>query len=381
MSKRIHLNNAGASLVSDATLDAMIDYLRLEQQIGGYEAAAERSSDLEEFYASVGALLGVGKENIAFSDSATRAWNTVIFSMNFNEGERIITTSTEFGSNAVSLQSVVEQSGAELVVLGVREDGLLDADELKAHIDDRLKLVAISHAPAHCGSVINAEEIGACLRDTDAFYLLDACQTLGQFDVDVNQIGCDALVGTGRKWLRGPRGTGFAYASDRLLSQLNSVAIDLANADWLSEAREGSQIAYLGGAKKLQTWERSLAAQLGLTKAVQEFLQQRESGNRIEKISEHRVRLQESIDENPDLELYPGGNTKSGIVTFYSKTREASEIKNAYAQAKINVSLMNDWDAPWDFQSKNLPTLVRVSAHYFNTDSEIAEFVDLTSGL
>ena len=73
MSKRIHLNNAGASLVSDATLGAMIDYLRLEQQIGGYEAAAERTSDLEEFYSSVGALLGVGKENIAFSDSATRA--------------------------------------------------------------------------------------------------------------------------------------------------------------------------------------------------------------------------------------------------------------------------------------------------------------------
>lgn len=379
MSKRIHLNNAGASLVSDTTLDEMVKHLRLEQEIGGYEAAAERSADLEEFYPTIASLLGVEKENVAFSDSATRAWNTVIFSMKFNKGDRILTTSTEFGSNVVSLQSVAEQSGAELIVLDVQENGSIDMNELRTYIDERLKLVAVSHAPAHCGSVINAEEIGVCLKDTDAFYLLDACQTLGQFDVDVSKIGCDALVGTGRKWLRGPRGTGFVFASNRLLSDLVSVSIDLANADWLPEAKEGSQIAYFGGAKKLQTWERSLAAQLGLANAVQEFLKLNKGGDITKRIAELRGRVCDAIDHNSDFELYPDGNTRSGVVTFHSKTREAGEIKDVYARAQINVSLMNDWDAPWDFQAKSLPTLVRVSPHYLNTDAEISEFVDLTS--
>ena len=124
MTDRIHLNNAGASLVSDATLSKMVSYLKLEQKVGGYEAASQCSEELERFYSVVARLIGCEKDQVAFSESATRAWNTLLFSLEMKQGDRIVTASTEFGSNVVSLQSLTEKVGAELVVLDVQDDGL-----------------------------------------------------------------------------------------------------------------------------------------------------------------------------------------------------------------------------------------------------------------
>lgn len=367
--------------MSDRTLAVMVDYLRLEQQIGGYEAAAEEAENLERFYQSAGRLVGGEPENIAFADSATRAWNTIIFSMELKPGEKIVTTTTEFGSNVVSLQSLAERSGAQLVILEVRDNGHIDIDEFTKHVDESLKLVAVSHAPAHCGSVLNVKQIGEKVKDCSAFFLLDACQTLGQFDVSVKAIGCDALVGTGRKWLRGPRGTGIIYANDRISNSLRSISIDLANADWLAEPKNGSQIEFFKKAQRLQTWERSLAGQLGLTNAIKEYLQANASGKVTSQIADYRSIAHEAVAKNKNLTLYPAGNTESGVVSFYSKSMPADEIKKRYADKSINVSTMSNWDAPWDFAQKNLPTLVRVSPHYYNSKRELQKFSKVTESL
>lgn len=381
MTKRIHLNNAGASLVSENTLELMIEYLRLEQQIGGYEAAAEKSEEIERFYSSVARLVDCEVDEVAFSDSATRAWNTILFSLNIKPNEKIITATTEFGSNVVSLQSAAEKAGAELVVLDVDETGNVDLQDLSKHIDDSLKLVALSHAPAHCGSVMNVREIGAALRDSPAFFLLDACQSVGQFDVSVKSLGCDALVGTGRKWLRGPRGTGFIFANSRILDCMDSVSIDLANADWLPEAKDGSQVSHFKKAQRLQTWERSYAGQIALSNAIEEYLLANSSGELSRKILAARETVDAAVRANKNLKLYPDGNTGSGVVTFFSDRLSADDIKEKYASRSINVSTMSDWDAPWDFARKNLPTLVRVSPHYFNTHAELSEFAACTAEL
>jgi len=379
MNDRIHLNNAGASLVSDATLSKMVSFLELEQKIGGYEAASQCLEDIERFYSVVARLIGCEKEQVAFSESATRAWNTLIFSLEMKRGDRIVTTSTEFGSNVVSLQSVAEKVGADLVVLDVQDDGLIDISELEKYIDGNLRLVALSHAPAHCGSVINAAEIGQRLRGSQALYLLDACQTLGQFPLSVADIGCDALVATGRKWLRGPRGTGFLYANDRVLSSAKSIAVDLANADWLSEPKDGSQVSFFKKAQRFQTWERSLAGQIGLTNAIDEYLEKTSETSVTDAIQRLRSLAAEAVRSNSKLVEYPGGNAGSGVFTFYSRSVEAGDIKNTLSKNNVNVSLMSDWDAPWDFAAKKLPTLVRVSPHYINSQSDLDVFSQVAS--
>ncbi len=378
MANRIHLNNAGASLVSNQTLDVMISYLRLEQEIGGYEAAAQEHDRIEDFYSTAAKLLKCQPDKIAFADSATRAWNTILFSMKLGEGDKIVTVSTEFGSNVVSLQALSERTGAELIVLDLDNHGKLDLQHLDDHIDERLKLVALSHAPAQNGSVINAREIGKQLEGSEAFYLLDACQSVGQFDVEVDDIGCDALVGTGRKWLRGPRGTGFIYANDRFATSLQSVSVDLANADWLASPESGSQVSFFKKAQRLQTWERSLAGQLGLANAMFEYMSANAKGAITSAIQEFREMIADAVSKNPKLVLYPGGNSESGVITFYSHEIDAAELKKYYADLNINVSTLSDWDAPWDFTNKGLPTLLRVSPHYINSNEDIEKFIRAT---
>lgn len=374
MKQVIHLNNAGASMVSDETMRIMVAHLKLEQSIGGYEAATFNNASLEEFYAVAGKLVGCDKNDIAFFDSATRAWNTLIFSMKIGAGDKIITTTLEYGSNILSLQSLAEKTGAELIKLAVGSDGYVDIEELTNHLDERVKLVAASHAPAHCGTMLNVNEIGKCLDGHAAVFLVDACQTLGQLPISVAELRCDALVGTGRKWLRGPRGTAFIYVSEALASSLNSVSIGVSNAQWLEKPQNGSHVSFMAKAKRLESWERSMAGQLGLTNAIKEFLNQNSVGAISKAIQSFRAKIEDGVRQNNNLVLYPSGNKGSGIVTFHCKNRSANSVKIELAAKYINVSVVGNLVAPWDFSAKQLPDLIRVSPHYINNNEEILSF-------
>jgi len=367
----IHLNNAGASIASDETLQIMIGHLHLEQTLGGYEAAAAKSVELEDFYDQAAKLIGCDANEIAFSDSASRAWNNLVFSMDFAPGDKIITSEIEYGNNVLSLQRLAEKHDVELIRLPVDEEGCIDLNDLKSQLDDNVKLVAVSHAPAHCGTVLNVREIGRCLTEHSAVYLVDVCQTLGQVDVNVTDIGCDALVATGRKWLRGPRGTAFMFISDELASSLNSNSIGVANAKWSSETKNGSHLSYTQNARRFECWERSMAAQLGLVNAINEARQKDVQKSISQTVQRFRSQLETSIATNAKLHLYPGNNTQSGILTFHHNEKLSSTLKTELAQQGINVSVAGEWLAPWDYNKKKLPDLVRISAHYINTQDEI----------
>ena len=379
--KRIHLNNAGASIVSKETLRVQIDYLRKENSIGGYEAAAEEVDAISNFYPTVAKLLNCDKSEIAFVDSATRAWNSIVYSVPFEKGDTIITTLQEFGSNVVSLTHLSELYGLNLIVLNLDKKGQIDISDLENNLSSNVKLVAVSHAPAHSGNVLNVEEIGIATENHNCLFLVDACQTVGQMSIDVEKIKCDALISTGRKWLRGPRGTGFMYVSKRVSKNLNSVCVDLANTDWLSTPKGGSDIEIYKTAKRFEIWERSYAGQLALTNAIKEFLMLDVTKEVHDVIVSYKNLITASIRKNPNLTLYQEGNPLSGVVTFYCEQQSASDIKDHFGRNSINVSVIHDWDAPWDFAKQKLPPLVRISPHYTNSHQDIAEAVNVIASL
>lgn len=369
-----HLNNAGAALPNERTLAAQIDYLVLESKIGGYEAATAKKDIAQAFYENVSQLLRCGLDEVAFVDSATRAWNTFLYSIPFSEGDKIITTSLEFGSNVVSLQDVSNRYNLDLIVVETNGDGEQLCSDITDELDEQVRLVAITHAPAHCGTVQDVGAIGRLLSTHKALYLVDACQTVGQFDLDVTAIGCDALVATGRKWLRGPRGTGFLYVSNNVAPCLNSVSIDLANTDWIGGA-EGAKIEIAETAKKFEIWERSIAGQIGLSQAVKYYNELDKKGA-IDHMARLRSLLRSSLATMPSITLYHGANCGSNVVTFYHKETTAADIKTEMEAHNVNISVIHDWDAPWDFEQKKLPPMVRVSPHYYNTVEEIESFVE-----
>ena len=222
-----HLNNAGAALAPAPVLDAVIEHLRREAAIGGYEAAAERRDRVEHAYDAIAALLGCAREEVAIVENATRAWDMAFYSVRLRAGDRVLTSRAEYASNYIALRQAADRTGAAVVVLPDDEHGQVDVDRLAAMLDDRVKLVSLVHVPTQGGLVNPAAAVGAACRAAGVPLLLDACQSVGQMPIDVGAIGCDMLSATGRKFLRGPRGTGFLYVRRELIEALEPPLLDL----------------------------------------------------------------------------------------------------------------------------------------------------------
>src|SRR5215468_12356338 len=218
---RIHLNNAGAALLAQPTLDAMTAQLRLEAEIGGYEAAAAVRDAVAATYAAIAELVGGRDDEIALFDNATLAWNAALYSVPLRPGDQILTGRAEYGSNVLAYWQAARRAGAEVIVVPNDEYGQLDLVALDRLAGERTRLIGVSHVPTSGGLVQPAAAIGRIARACGALYLLDATQSAGQFPVDVTAIGCDLLTGTGRKFLRGPRGTGFLWVRTAALDRLD----------------------------------------------------------------------------------------------------------------------------------------------------------------
>jgi selenocysteine lyase/cysteine desulfurase len=212
---RIHLNNAGAGLLAQPTLDAMTAQLRREAEIGGYEAAAEAQDAIAATYDAIAGLVGGRSDEIALFDNATHAWNAAFYSVPLRSGDQILTGRAEYGSNALAYWQAARRTGAEVIVVPNDEYGQLDVAALERLAGERTKLIGVSHVPTSGGLVQPAAQIGRIARACGALYLLDATQSAGQFPVDVGAAGCDMLTGTGRKFLRGPRGSGSCGCAPR----------------------------------------------------------------------------------------------------------------------------------------------------------------------
>ncbi len=367
---RIHLNNAGAGLMPVQVVDAMVGHLRREAEIGGYEAAEEALPKLSSLYDVVARLVGSGPDEIAITENATVAWQMAFYAMPFAPGDRILTARAEYAANYVAFLQMAERTGASIETVPDNEDGVLDPDALERMIDERVRLIAITWVPTNGGLVNPAAEVGRIARRYQVPYLLDACQAVGQLPVDVQELGCDMLSATGRKFLRGPRGTGFLYVRRSLLEKLQPPMIDHFGAPWIAPGRYELR----PDARRFETWENNYAARLGLATAIEYAL------SLGVPLIEKRCRtlgdmLRQELRNTAGIEVYDLGPRPAAIVTFSIRGREADEVKAALSGVGINVSTSKASSTLLDATARSLPTLVRASPHYYNTDEELQKLV------
>jgi len=361
----VHFNNAGAALPPAVVTDTVVGYLRHEALIGGYEAAAEAAESLAAVYASAARLVGGEPDDIALTDNATRSWQAVFYALPLGSGDRILTSRAEYASNAIAFLQVAKRTGAVVEVIGDDESGQLDVEELRRRIDGDVKLIAVSHVPTQGGLVNPAERIGAVAEAAGIPFLLDACQSAGQLDLDVTRLKCDALSTTGRKYLRGPRGTGFLYVHPRLRERLEPAMLDLHSASWVSP----SEYVVDPTAKRFEVWERDFAAVLGLGAAIDYAL-----GWGLAAIETRVAALAATLRArltDAGARVHDVGARQCGIVTFSIDGTPAEEIKGRLAEANINTSVSSRTSAQFDFTARDLPDMVRASVHYYNTEDEI----------
>ena len=361
-----HLNNAACSLPTIGVLDTVIGYLHREAMIGGYEAAAEVEQQLSAVYASIAALLGAQATEIALVENATVAWDMAFHSIPFAEGDRILTVQSEYASNYIAYLLVAERHGVQVDVVPDDSHGQADLEALEAMMDDRVRLVSVTHVPTNGGLVNPVSAIGAIAKRAGALFLVDACQSVGQLDFTVDSIRCDLLSFTGRKYVRGPRGTGALYVRSAVLDQLRPPFLDLHSATWTSP----TTYEMVPDARRFENWESNIANKLGLGVAVDEALAIGLPA--IEgRIIEVAARLRTMLRNVPGVMLHDQGERQCGIVTFTVDGHDPADLVATLRAQTINVSVTRRSGTLLDMSHRNLDALVRASVHYFNTDDEL----------
>jgi cysteine desulfurase / selenocysteine lyase len=370
---RVHLNNAGAALMPQPVLDAMLGYLTREAEIGGYEAADEARVELEGVYSSVACLLGAGRDEIALTENATVAWQLAFYAMKFRPGDRILTARAEYAANYVAFLQMAKRTGVVIEIIPDDPDGVLDPEALERMIDARVKLIAVTWVPTNGGLRNPAAAVGRIARRHGVTYLLDACQAVGQMPAKVAELGCDVLTSTGRKFLRGPRGTGFLYVRRELMLSLEPPMIDHFAAPWVAP----DHYELRSDARRFETWENNYAARLGLGRAVDYAL-----NIGLEEI-EARCRglsadLRHGLRGIHGVEVRDLGRDPAAIVTFSVRNCDANSVKAKLALSGFNVSVSDPSSTRLDAEARRLPSVVRASPHYYNTEEEIARFIEAT---
>ena len=368
--KRVFLNNAGSALMPVQVVNAIKQHIDLESEVGGYAAADIASHALDNVYVSIANLLSCNKDEIAITENATVAWQMGFYSISFNPGDRILTAQSEYAANYVAYLHVAKKYGVIVDTIPNDEYGAVDTKALEEMLDEKVKLISITWIPTNGGLINPAENIGKIAKKYGITYLLDACQAVGQFNIDVQKIGCDMLSATGRKFLRGPRGTGFLFIKKDLLLKSHPPLIDHFGAPWISKDK------YLlrEDARRFETWENNYAGRLGLGAATDYAL-----AIGLDAIGQACFRLATELriglSSIRRIKMLDLGKDQSAIVSFMIQGVDAIDVVRAAEKEAITLDTSRPQGTRLDSEARSLPVIIRASPHYYNTLEEIHRLV------
>lgn len=371
-----HFNNAGASLMPTPVYAAMTAHQALEQAIGGYEAQDAAADSIADFYDAFADMLNCDPIEIAFMESATKAWDAVFYALPLAAGDRVLVHRSTYSSSYLALLQLAKRRGLEIDLVPSDAHGQIDVAALPGLIRDKTKLILLAHCPSQSGLIQPADAVGRFAKAHGLLYLLDACQSAGQMPLDVTAIGCDALTGTGRKFLRGPRGTGFLYMRRDLAERVEPTMIDMQGAEWLSP----DTYRLADGARRFETWERNIAGKIGLAVAVRYALDVGLDGiaRRVQSTAQD---LRDQLAALPHVTVHDPGIQRSGIVTFSKAGVDVQAAKLRLRADRINVSIIPQSWAILDAAERHLPDMMRASVHCYNSEGDIARLIEAVDAL
>lgn len=371
-SKGHHFNAAGAALPSAATVGAVTAHLAREEELGGYEAAAQMREQVDAVYRCAARLIGAQEHEIALFDSATTGLRVFIDALRVAPGQRIIASRSTYVSHALHLLTIARERGVPLVVAPVDQNRCVDLDALEELLADGVpSLVTIAHIPTSSGLVEPAAAIGALVARYGGTFVLDATQSVGHLVSNVDELGCDILVTTGRKFLRGPRGTGFAYVRGTRIPELLPTAPDVRGATWSSPF----DWELTPSARRFESWEASVAARLGLGAAIEEAVERGTTATQ-EWLLWRGQQLRDALAQIPGVSVADPEGARSAIVTFVVEGQASADVVSALASRSVRVVSVPQSHGQWDLGDRAIANVVRASPHVYNDDNDVEMLID-----
>jgi selenocysteine lyase/cysteine desulfurase len=370
---QIHFDNASSGLMPRGVLDAMIAHLNREANLGGYQSADDAEAAVREAYANVARVLGTQARNIAIVENSTVAFFQALSAFDFKLGDVIVTTRNDYISNQLAYLSLARRNGVEVRRAADRSSGGADPQSVKELLcDPRVRLLAVTWVPTNSGLMQPVETLGEIAEAAGVPYLVDGCQAVAQIPVDVARLHCDFFSGTARKFLRGPRGIGFLYVSDRALKRGDfPLYIDMRGADWVS----ADSFAPAPDARRFENWEFAYSLVLGLGEAARYALEVglERGGRRARQLA---AMLREKLSELPGIRVLDRGSELAAIVTIEVAGWDATELSKLLRRRGINSSASLREYAVIDMDEKRAASALRLSPHYYNTEEEVDQVVE-----
>jgi len=371
--KLVHLNNAGAGLMPRSVLEAITGHLQREAMMGGYESSDAAEDAVNTAYTNIAGLLGAKPRNIAVVENSTVAFFQALAAFDFKPGDVIVTTKTDYISNQLAYLSLAKRQGIEVRRAENLPSGEADPQSVKELLrDPRVKLLAVTWVPTNSGLVQPVEELGGVAEAAGVPYLIDACQAVGEIPVDVSRLKCDFLSATARKFLRGPRGIGFLYVSDRALQRGEyPLYIDMRGANWIT----ADTYELAPDARRFENWEFAYALLLGLGEAARYALAVgvERGGGRARELA---ALLRRRLSRMPGYRVLDRGKELAALVSVVVPGWEAPALVDALRQRGINTSATLREYAVIDMEEKHATSALRVSPHYYNTEDELETLIE-----
>ncbi len=377
-SKRVHLNNASAGLMTRSVLDAITTHLQRESVLGGYESSDEAEASVIAAYSNVAQLLGANPRNIAFVENSTVAFFQALAAFDFRPGDVIVTTRNDYISNQLAYLSLARRQGIEVRRAADLPEGGVDPQSVRELLrGPRVRLLAVTWVPTNSGLMQPVETLGEVAESAGVPYLIDACQAVGEIPVDVARLRCDFLSATARKFLRGPRGIGFLYVSDRALQRGDHpLYIDMRGAEWIT----ADTFELTPDARRFENWEFAYALLLGLGEAARYALSV-DVGRGGRRARELAATLRTKLAALPGYRVLDRGKDLAAIVTAAVSGWDAPALVTALRQRGINTSASLGAYAVIDMAEKNAKSALRISPHYYNTEAELDVLIDALKSL
>jgi cysteine desulfurase / selenocysteine lyase len=369
----VFLDHAGSSRPSDVVVQRQYRHLRLEQMTGGYAAAQSVSGEIASVRETLGGLVGADGSSVALGESSSVLWARALGLVSLKPGSKVIVTSHEYGSNLISLAAQVDRYGLLVQVVEAEVNGQVPIDEfMRALEDGPPSLVALCHIPTGFGIAVDIRPLVSVAKRAGALVFIDACQSVGQMDTEWLMEEADVVVCSGRKFIEGPRGTGFAAVSQNFLEHVQITDADICGA----RLNGRLQLRVESPLGLLERWEGNVSGVVGLGVAAQETIAL-DYALEYDRRTQLGAGLRDALQNLKHVKVLEPNDAKSSTTTFVVGGTSPSEIVARCRAEGAIISEVETYTAPLDLPKRVGGDVNRVSFGRRSTEADIYAFASV----